>query len=353
MQDVYKGDMDLATKKRHGYGKYIYSNKYFTYEGDWVQGVKHGNGKFTLGDNTVYEGQFNEGEMTGSGVKTWTDGTKYTGQFRNGEFEGKGSLQYSSGNIYNGLFANNLRNGMGSFSFKIGDKACCYNGEFSNDEFHGSGELNISEYVYKGLFQHGKAHDDNGQFLFKDKSKYIGSCKAGLKNGQGVMHYASGIIFKGNYANDKPTDPPNRYFVENITEFSIATLPEPENTDSKKKSKVKPPKKATEANTFNIGSLIPKIIVLTKSEKILPPQKKRPETAPEDEQKKDKKSAKKSKKDSGVDPEEEKLYLPSTVYSLVQESNRELKLSMYKLQDKKKKKGEIEEELSTLPEDAA
>ena len=39
-----------------GYGCYLYENKFFRYEGEWKQGIKQGNGRFTLGDGSVFEG---------------------------------------------------------------------------------------------------------------------------------------------------------------------------------------------------------------------------------------------------------------------------------------------------------
>jgi len=35
-------DGEISNQMRHGFGVYIYSNKYFRYEGDWVKGKKHG-----------------------------------------------------------------------------------------------------------------------------------------------------------------------------------------------------------------------------------------------------------------------------------------------------------------------
>ena len=34
---------DLVDQKRHGYGIYTYANSFFRYEGEWKNGVKHGN----------------------------------------------------------------------------------------------------------------------------------------------------------------------------------------------------------------------------------------------------------------------------------------------------------------------
>lgn len=40
----YEGPVDPITRLRHGEGTYRYSNKYFTYRGNYEQGVKQGAG---------------------------------------------------------------------------------------------------------------------------------------------------------------------------------------------------------------------------------------------------------------------------------------------------------------------
>ena len=53
----------------------MYPNAFFQYEGNWVNGKKHGHGVFTMGDGSSYEGSFVDGEMTGDGVRRWADGS--------------------------------------------------------------------------------------------------------------------------------------------------------------------------------------------------------------------------------------------------------------------------------------
>ena len=33
---------ETLNQLRHGYGVYVYANKFFRYEGDWIRGKKHG-----------------------------------------------------------------------------------------------------------------------------------------------------------------------------------------------------------------------------------------------------------------------------------------------------------------------
>ena len=39
-KNYYNGE--ILNQMRHGYGVYVYANKFFRYEGDWVKGKKHG-----------------------------------------------------------------------------------------------------------------------------------------------------------------------------------------------------------------------------------------------------------------------------------------------------------------------
>ena len=42
MIQKYIGEIDPSTKLRNGKGIYFYDNPYFKYEGDYLQGKKHG-----------------------------------------------------------------------------------------------------------------------------------------------------------------------------------------------------------------------------------------------------------------------------------------------------------------------
>lgn len=56
--DRYQGEFVPITKVRHGKGTYIYENAFFRYEGEWVNGVKHGHGILRMADGSYYEGWF-------------------------------------------------------------------------------------------------------------------------------------------------------------------------------------------------------------------------------------------------------------------------------------------------------
>ena len=56
-----------GTWLRHGRGKYTYQYEGFSYDGEWEDGLKHGQGQMKLPDGSVYEGDFLHGEMLGRG----------------------------------------------------------------------------------------------------------------------------------------------------------------------------------------------------------------------------------------------------------------------------------------------
>ena len=58
------------------------------YEGDCINGNKHGKGicDYTNGDQ--YEGQWENNKRHGNGVYYYADGSKYSGEFQNGKANG-------------------------------------------------------------------------------------------------------------------------------------------------------------------------------------------------------------------------------------------------------------------------
>ena len=72
----------------NGVGKWVYTDK-TTYEGQWVQTKKHGQGTETWPNGYIYKGEFKNSEWSGQGILTFPDGSTYEGQwnkcFMNGE----------------------------------------------------------------------------------------------------------------------------------------------------------------------------------------------------------------------------------------------------------------------------
>ena len=93
--------------KANGYGKltkYKDGEYESTYEGEFHNGIREGNGKFSYKDGSVKEGIFVNGQMTGKGVMTSQDGQKYTGNFLNYRMHGYGTFEFANGSKFEGFF---------------------------------------------------------------------------------------------------------------------------------------------------------------------------------------------------------------------------------------------------------
>ena len=73
--------------KMHGWGKYTYASNGQIYIGDFVNGVKRGNGKIIYPNGKIYEGKFVNGVPQGQGIIT-ENGQSTHVVFRNGKAYG-------------------------------------------------------------------------------------------------------------------------------------------------------------------------------------------------------------------------------------------------------------------------
>ena len=107
---TYEGD--LLNGKRHGKGKFIYDSG-AVYEGDYVNDKKHGKGKYTWESGDVYEGDFVNDEKTGKGKLTLDSGVVFEGEFKNGELHGKGKTTWINGEVEEGIYKKDEYKGKG------------------------------------------------------------------------------------------------------------------------------------------------------------------------------------------------------------------------------------------------
>jgi hypothetical protein len=66
------------------------------YEGEWMDGKRHGSGNSTYAqddpyDRKLYSGNWSNDLFSGLGLMIWKTGEKYEGQFANGQFNGFGN----------------------------------------------------------------------------------------------------------------------------------------------------------------------------------------------------------------------------------------------------------------------
>lgn len=69
-------------------------------QGEFLDGKKHGQGVFVVGNGDVYDGGFRKDMYHGQGVLKYVNGDRYTGSWKNGLFHGQGKLRKANGDLY-------------------------------------------------------------------------------------------------------------------------------------------------------------------------------------------------------------------------------------------------------------
>ena len=153
------------------------------YEGEMMNGKKHGIGKLTTKDY-IREGTWKEDKFTGWGRESKPNGEVLEGKFIDGKVEGKGILRDSKGSSYIGDFVDSKKEGFG----ELDTKKANYKGEFKNDKFNGHGKVNIKDdgSEIEGEFRNGEIEKERAK-IFSDgktiktatveKEKETQSCK--------------------------------------------------------------------------------------------------------------------------------------------------------------------------------
>eukprot|EP00747_Dinoflagellata_sp_TGD_P197122 gnl/TRDRNA2_/TRDRNA2_68104_c0_seq1.p2 gnl/TRDRNA2_/TRDRNA2_68104_c0~~gnl/TRDRNA2_/TRDRNA2_68104_c0_seq1.p2 ORF type:complete len:335 (-),score=47.99 gnl/TRDRNA2_/TRDRNA2_68104_c0_seq1:143-1147(-) len=109
---AYEGSYRGAMK--HGVGRLRMNG--CTYEGDFLNDLKNGNGVLTWDDGRQYCGQFKEGKFHGSAVMTWPDGRRYCGQYVEDRKHGEGTFTWQDGRRYKGQWVVGKRHGVGVYT---------------------------------------------------------------------------------------------------------------------------------------------------------------------------------------------------------------------------------------------
>ena len=118
------------------HGKGILRAPASTYNGSFVNSLKHGSGeeRFAYGDS--YKGEYQNNRFDGFGSYSWKEnGANYEGSFKNGMRHGKG--KWSAGETkYSGGYVEGLKEGYGELYFPSGN---FYKGNFIEDKREGYG----------------------------------------------------------------------------------------------------------------------------------------------------------------------------------------------------------------------
>ena len=160
-----------------------------TYNGDLLNGVRHGQGTYTWANGDTYVGPFDQyGYMSGEGIKTYANGDVYKGEVYYSYATGEGTRTYSNGDVQVGIFKHDvLAAGQGTKTYKNGD---VYNGEFIDGYAAGQGTKTYKNGdVYTGSFGEGWSYTQSG----------IIETRMGVPSGEGTKTWANGYTFTGEF----------------------------------------------------------------------------------------------------------------------------------------------------------
>jgi hypothetical protein len=157
------------------------------YDGDLVDGVKHGRGKHTRSNGDVYDGEYTAGHEHGVGTLTYSHGTTYEGEWQAGKKHGHGALRW-------GVRPKAAGGGAGS----VGSS---YVGQYADDAMHGRGVLTMATTTFDGDFVKG-AKEGHGRTVFQDGSSFEGEYLGGIKHGRGTATQADGTVSSGRWEHD-------------------------------------------------------------------------------------------------------------------------------------------------------
>ncbi|KAJ8603083.1 hypothetical protein CTAYLR_006686 [Chrysophaeum taylorii] len=154
--EVYDGQ--IVDGKRHGFGECRYPDGSL-YSGEWHQGLRQGFGR--LEGSSVYEGDWDRDAIHGQGTWHWRDGSSYCGEAVHGIRQGVGVYVSEKHDVFIGEFADNQMHGKGVLSYHDGSR---FEGELSMNSRITGVFTDIHGVRYFGTYRDGVRH---GEFLVR------------------------------------------------------------------------------------------------------------------------------------------------------------------------------------------
>ncbi|MCL2773642.1 MAG: S-layer homology domain-containing protein [Oscillospiraceae bacterium] len=160
------------------------------YEGDLINGIKDGNGKYVYSDGRVYIGEWKNDVIEGNGKMTWPDGEWFDGEWQNGNpVNGNGQHTFDADSYFQGEWKNgNVWNGTGKMTSENGS---WFEGEWKNGLFWtGTGKMVYSNGAwFEGEWKNGVNWNGKGKIISSDGSWFEGELKNGaVWNGNGTTY---------------------------------------------------------------------------------------------------------------------------------------------------------------------
>jgi hypothetical protein len=207
--DTYEGD--FVNDKRCGNGKMISKDENISYEGEWRNNLFHGKGKLLKINEQIHNGNWKYGKRHGYGeteyLKEDSGGTYeefYKGNWDNDTISGDGKYTFGNGDVYEGQWLNNKFHGFGYY--RTVDGIITYNGEWFEGQKHGEGKwISDDGDIFEGIFEYNVPV--NGKVIFKNKNEYVGLLQSFsvssllLPGGFGAMQYHNGDYYEGMWLN--------------------------------------------------------------------------------------------------------------------------------------------------------
>ena len=131
--ETYEGQ--FMDGKRHGFGRQIWPDGSI-YEGFWDEDRCNGKGRLINAEGHVYFGDWIDDKAEGKGTFKHTDGTKYEGEWKDDVQNGYGKETWNDGSVYEGMYLDSLKHGHGVFLWADGSK---YEGQFERNDISGQG----------------------------------------------------------------------------------------------------------------------------------------------------------------------------------------------------------------------
>jgi hypothetical protein len=126
---------------------------------------------------------------------------EYEGDYLNGLSHGEGKALYSNGDTYQGQWFEGKKQGQGTQFYNY--FASVYQGEWKNDEKHGFGVMKMGNGdEIQGQWENGTVSGDKVTILYANSCQYVGGVVRGVKSGKGVMKYVEGAEYCGEWKED-------------------------------------------------------------------------------------------------------------------------------------------------------
>jgi len=159
------------------------------YEGQWHEGLKHGQGTRIYSSGAQYEGSWKEDKREGYGQQTYVDGTIYDGGWHDDKEHGWGKKVKPNGEVYSGGFRDGNEYGYAVREHADGRK---FEGGISAGQASGFGVGTTKDgRRIEGGWKEGKVHglatEEFGTL------KHVGNFAAGFWDGPGEQTYGKNV----------------------------------------------------------------------------------------------------------------------------------------------------------------